>query len=99
MLEARRAGHDGFAQRAPSRSEVRLGAAMLTDQSNNPLAFLPNADAAMVQLLSGHLQGFMHATRAMPDAFADLLAHARGDGGDALRAGRHAVAAGSATGR
>jgi len=69
---------DLLAARTITQREVRLGAAMLTDQSNNPLAFLPNADAAMVQLLSGHLPGFMHATRAMPDAFADLLAHDAG---------------------
>ena len=69
---------DLLAARAITQREVRLGAAMLADQSNNPLAFLPNADAAMVQLLSGHLPGFMHATRAMPDAFADLLAHDAG---------------------
>lgn len=69
---------DLLAARSITQREVRLGAALLADQSNNPLAFLPNADAAMAQLLTGQLPGFMHATRAMPDAFADLIAHDAG---------------------
>jgi FHA domain-containing protein len=61
---------------------------LVADQSNNPLRFLPTAEAALVQLLTGQLPGFMHGTRAMPHAFADLLAHDAG-----VMAGMHAALA------
>ena len=39
------------------------------------LKFLPNADAAMLQLLGKKMPGFMRADVAMRDAFDDLRAH------------------------
>jgi predicted component of type VI protein secretion system len=69
---------DLLAARTITQREVRVGTALISEQSNNPLLFLPGADAALVQLLTGQLPGFMHGTRAMPDAFADLLAHESG---------------------
>jgi len=69
---------DLLAARTITQREVRVGTALISAQSNNPLLFLPGADAALVQLLTGQLPGFMHGTRAMPDAFADLLAHESG---------------------
>ena len=79
---------DLLAAGAITRREIRVNSTLLADQSNNPLRFLPTAEAALVQLLTGHLPGFMHATRAMPDAFADLLAHDAG-----VMAGMHAALA------
>ena len=69
---------DLLAARAITQHEIRVGAALVSEQSNNPLRYLPTADAALVQMLAGQLPGFMHGTRAMPDAFADLLAHDAG---------------------
>ncbi|MCZ2135953.1 MAG: FHA domain-containing protein [Burkholderiales bacterium] len=69
---------DLLAVRQVTQREAHLGTTLPNEQSNNPLAFLPNADAAMIQLLTAQLPGFMHATRVMPDAFADLLAHDAG---------------------
>lgn len=69
---------DLLAARSITQREVRVGTALISEQSNNPLVFLPSTDAALVQLLTGNLPGFMHGTRAMPDAFADLLAHEAG---------------------
>lgn len=69
---------DLLAARTITQREIRVSTALISEQSNNPLHFLPNAEAALVQLLTGHLPGFMHGTHAMPDAFADLLAHEAG---------------------
>jgi predicted component of type VI protein secretion system len=69
---------DLLAARTITQREVRVGTTLISEQSNNPLLFLPNSEAALVQLLTGQLPGFMHGTRAMPDAFADLLAHDAG---------------------
>lgn len=69
---------DLLAARTITQREVRVGTALISEQSNNPLLYLPGADAALVQLLTGQLPGFMHGTHAMPDAFADLLAHESG---------------------
>jgi predicted component of type VI protein secretion system len=69
---------DLLAARTITQREVRVGTALISEQSNNPLLFLPGPDAALVQLLTGQLPGFMHGTHAMPDAFADLLAHESG---------------------
>ncbi len=79
---------DLLAAGAITQREIRVSSALVAEQSNNPLRFLPTADAALVQLLTGQLPGFMHGTRAMPDAFADLLAHDAG-----VMAGMHAALA------
>ena len=67
-----------LAARTITQREIRVGTSLVSEQSNNPLHFLPHADAALVQLLTGQLPGFMPGARAMPDAFADLLAHDAG---------------------
>ena len=69
---------DLLAARAITQREIRVGSALVSEQSNNPLRYLPTAEAALVQMVTGNLPGFMHGTRAMPDAFADLLAHDAG---------------------
>lgn len=71
-----------------TQREIRVKTALVAEQSNNPLRFLPTAESALVQLLTGQLPGFMHGTRAMPHAFADLLAHDAG-----VMAGMHAALA------
>jgi len=77
---------DLLAARSITQREIRLGAPELSSERNNPLMFLPSAESALVQLLTGQLPGFMHATRVMPDAFADLLGHEAG-----IKAGTHAA--------
>ena len=77
---------DLMAARAITQREIRLSAPELSSERNNPLLFLPGAESALVQLLTGQLPGFMHATRVMPDAFADLLGHEAG-----IKAGTHAA--------
>ena len=69
---------------AITQREIRVNTALVAEQSNNPLRFLPTAEAALVQLLTGQVPGFMHGTRAMPHAFADLLAHDAGVMADML---------------
>ena len=69
---------DLLAARAITQREIRVGSALVSEQSNNPLRYLPTAEAALVQMVTGNLPGFMHGTRAIPDAFADLLAHDAG---------------------
>lgn len=69
---------DLLAARTITQREVRVGTALISEQSNNPLLYLPGVEAALVQLLTGQLPGFMPGTHAMPDAFADLLAHESG---------------------
>ncbi len=69
---------DLLAARTITQREIQLGTSLISEQSNNPLMYLPTADAALVQLLIGLLPGFMHGTRAMPDAFGDLIAHDAG---------------------
>lgn len=69
---------DLLAAGAITQREIRVNTALVAEQSNNPLRFWPTAEAALVQLLTGQLPGFMHGTRAMPHAFADLLAHDAG---------------------
>lgn len=69
---------DLLAARAITQREIRVGSTLISEQSNNPLHYLPAAEAAMVQMVTGQLPGFMHGTRALPEAFADLLAHDAG---------------------
>lgn len=88
MRHAVRGAMDLLAAGAITQREIRVSAALVAEQSNNPLRFLPTAEAALVQLLTGQLPGFMHGTRAMPHAFADLLAHDAG-----VMAGMHAALA------
>lgn len=88
VLLAVRGTMDLLAAGAITQREIRVSSGLVAAQSNNPLRFLPTAEAALVQLLTGHLPGFMHGTRAMPHAFADLLAHDAG-----VMAGMHAALA------
>lgn len=66
---------DMLAARAATKREVQASVTIISVQANNPLKFLPNADAALLQLLGKKMPGFMRADVAMRDAFEDLRAH------------------------
>jgi predicted component of type VI protein secretion system len=58
---------DMLAARAATKREVQASVTIISVQANNPLKFLPNADAAMLQLLGKdarlHACGRGHARR------------------------------------
>lgn len=60
--------------RAPRQKEVQASVTIISVQANNPLKFLPNADAALLNFTK-RIPGFMRADVAMRDAFDDLRAH------------------------
>jgi FHA domain-containing protein len=66
---------DMLAARAATKREVQANVTIIAVSANNPLKFLPNADAALQQLLGKKMPGFMRADLAMADAFDDLRAH------------------------
>ncbi len=66
---------DMLAARTATKLEVQASVTIISSQGNNPLKFLPNGDAALLQLLSKKMPGFMRADEAMKDAFDDLRAH------------------------
>ena len=66
---------DMLSARAATKREVQADVTIISVQANNPLKFMPNVDAALVQLLGKKMPGFMRADVAMRDAFDDLRAH------------------------
>lgn len=66
---------DMLAARTATKLEVQASVTIISSQGNNPLKFLPNGEAALMQLLSKKMPGFMRADEAMKDAFDDLRAH------------------------
>ncbi|MCS6996897.1 MAG: type VI secretion system-associated FHA domain protein TagH [Casimicrobiaceae bacterium] len=76
VLRAALAGAiDLLAARATTKRELQASVTIISVEANNPLKFLPNADAALTQLLGRKMPGFMRADVAMRDAFEDLRAH------------------------
>lgn len=76
MLREAAAGTiDVLMARALTKQESRIEVTMLTVHSNNPLKFFPNADAALTQMLTGAMAGYMPPVQAMASAFDDLRAH------------------------
>jgi FHA domain-containing protein len=69
---------DMLAIRANIKREVQASVTIISTEANNPLKFLPNADAVLQQLLGKRLPGFMRPDEAMRDAFDDLRAHELG---------------------
>ena len=65
---------DMLAARAATKREVQASVTIISVQANNPLKALPNADAAMLQLLGKRCPVSCVRT-AMRDAFDDLRAH------------------------
>jgi FHA domain-containing protein len=66
---------DMLAARTATKMEVQASVTIISSHGNNPLKFLPNGEAALIQLLSKTMPGFMRADEAMKDAFDDLRAH------------------------
>ena len=61
--------------RAVTKRESRLEMTMMASQANNPLKFFPDADRALVQMLSSSHPGYMAPARAYTNAYDDLKAH------------------------
>ncbi|KQQ97217.1 type VI secretion system-associated FHA domain protein TagH [Massilia sp. Leaf139] len=76
MLREATAGTiDVLMARALTKKESRIEMTMLSIRSNNPLKFFPNPDAALTQMLTGAMAGYMPPREAMASAFDDLRAH------------------------
>lgn len=76
MLREATAGTiDVLMARALTKKESRIDVTMLSVRENNPLKFFPNADAALTQMLTGSMAGYMPPVQAMAGAFDDLRAH------------------------
>ena len=61
--------------RAMTKRESRLDMTMISSQANNPLKFFPDADSALMQMMTGTMPGYMAPQRAFGNAFDDLKAH------------------------
>ena len=61
--------------RAMTKRESRLDMTMISSQANNPLKFFPDADSALMQMMTGAMPGYMAPQRAFANAFDDLKAH------------------------
>ena len=76
MLREATAGTiDVLMARALTKKESRIEMTMLSVRANNPLKFFPNADAALTQMLTGAMAGYMAPVDAVTGAFDDLRAH------------------------
>ena len=72
--------------RALSKREANADVTMVVVRNNNPLKFLPDSQAVLMQMLRKKMPGFMGPVEAVQDAFADLNAHQKGSA-----AGMHGV--------
>lgn len=74
-----RAALDGtlrlLAARSVAKREFGAEATLLQTRENNPLKFMPDANAALAHLLGPAQRGFVTPLAAIDDAFADLRAH------------------------
>ncbi|TCP33688.1 type VI secretion system-associated FHA domain protein TagH [Sphingomonas sp. BK235] len=61
--------------RARAKAQLGVQATGLELDGNNPLKFVRSPERALLQLLDAPATGFMHAERAVEDAFQDLQAH------------------------
>lgn len=64
-----------IASRALVKREVRADMTMIVAKKNNPLKFLPDGQAVLMQMLRENIPGFMEPVEAMQDAYEDLRAH------------------------
>ena len=64
-----------IAARQITKREIGAELTMIVATRNNPLKFLPTAEAAVMQLLGPRMPGFMAPVDSMADAFEDLRAH------------------------
>lgn len=72
--------------RAMTKREVNADVTMVVVRNNNPLKFLPDSHAVLMQMLRKKMPGFMGPVEAVEDAFNDLQAHQKG-----TMAGMHGV--------
>lgn len=72
--------------RAMTKREVNADVTMVVVRNNNPLKFLPDSQAVLMQMLRKKMPGFMGPVEAVEDAFSDLQAHQKG-----TMAGMHGV--------
>ena len=72
--------------RALSKREVKADVTMVVVRNNNPLKFLPDSKAVLMQMLRKKMPGFMGPVEAVQDAFSDLADHQKG-----TMAGMHGV--------
>jgi FHA domain-containing protein len=64
-----------IAARQITKREIGAEMTMIVASGNNPLKFLPTAEAAITQMIGPHMPGFMTPEAAMRNAFEDLSAH------------------------
>ncbi len=72
--------------RAMTKREVNADVTMVVVRNNNPLKFLPDSQAVLMQMLRKKMPGFMGPVEAVQDAFNDLQTHQKG-----TMAGMHGV--------
>jgi FHA domain-containing protein len=75
-----------ISSRASSKREVNAEATMVVVRNNNPLKFLQDSKAVLMQMLRKKMPGFMAPQEAIVDDFLDLHAHQEG-----TAAGMHGV--------
>jgi FHA domain-containing protein len=75
LREATQGAYELLYARRTTKHELRAVQTMIEPKENNPLKFSPDAEAALRQLLSPPVRGFMTPVSAMRDAFDDLEAH------------------------
>ena len=75
-----------ISSRASSKREVNAEATIVVVRNNNPLKFLHDSKAVLMQMLRKKMPGFMPPKEAIEDAFFDLKAHQQG-----TTAGMHGV--------
>ncbi|MES2297938.1 MAG: type VI secretion system-associated FHA domain protein TagH [Pseudomonadota bacterium] len=61
--------------RSMTKRESRLELTQMGAQANNPLKFFPDAEAALAQMLTGAMAGYMPPVKSIGSAFDDLKAH------------------------
>jgi type VI secretion system protein len=61
--------------RSMTKRESRMELTQMGAQANNPLKFFPDAEAALAQMLTGALAGYMPPVKSIGSAFEDLKAH------------------------
>lgn len=75
MYESIRGTLDLLLARALTKREVRAQTTVIVARENNPLKFSPTVEAALTNLLTAQVKGFMPPVDAMRDAYNDLRSH------------------------
>jgi len=77
---------DLLSTRALIKREVNADITMIMFRNNNPLKFLSDSEAVLMQMLRKKMPGFMGPAEAMEEAYEDLHVHQQG-----MVAGMHAA--------